>query len=427
MDYLYGARYRLLATTVTNFRKSDVDLVESRLQAAVNAAVEVHNDTLVESLKRHTTSLDASANNKFFEVIYQAYLAAKFSGGAVELASEVDLCKLGLAVVLDRGNVRTDDDQRDIVVGEQFRVSERFALETIKNFVLAHPEAVIYNEFKSRVADLDGIVRELSKTTTVKGNIFEAVVLWALYAQANGAPDVLKLPLVAGHRSDPASAEVLSGLSTESSAWSGVKFACSGITPAAAEDGFATTAASLLARPTELHMPEKSHRADALVALEPNFLLAAGMKLYSSTVPSKEVRSQYRATNPEWAYELADAYDRPKAELSSRLNPSASTSRAAWVAGGFDKRIALRVHVVLPRSAKPKDATDGPVPLREYTPGLFAGEGGSIVVNIDSTNFFLLVGTDEAPVKGIDKETRERLFRVLRVVTEVEFATRSVG
>jgi hypothetical protein len=361
----------------------------------VGKAVALHKKTLFTSLVRHTASLDETANRKFMEILHRAHVSAVFTDGVMTVDSDVDLCRVGLAPVLE-------DSEEELGLGNRFRLSEHFAIETIAEFFEARPEAAYRTEFLARSDDLDKVAELLETTTTVKGNLFELVVRVALWAQAHGSPKVVDLPLLKGH-SDDRSKSVRSALEASDSAWRDVKFTCTGILPPGERAKYENAAAVLAAHPTEMYMPEISHRVDLLLALGSAFLLACCMKLYSRAVPTAAVRSQYRATVPGCAYERADAYKDPALPMKDRLNPAASAARTAWEAGCFHERKALRVHVSLPRAAVPKMTKGSPhnVPAREYEPGLFLGEDGSIVVNVDATNFHVVIGLGrDADVMG---------------------------
>ena len=175
-------------------------------------------------------------------------------------------------------------------------------------------------------------------------------------------------------------------------------------------------AATYLAQhPKTLLSPETTHRADGSLLLGSKHMSQFGAKFYSKDVPSGIVRSEYRSTDPAAAYELKMGYKAPTAP--DRFNSHAAKPRAAWVLAALDSRVALRVHVSIPRAQEPS----GEVEPREFTAGTFVLPDSSIVVNLDKTNLHLLLGEPRA---GRSRTAEDDVLRaVYRLLFQVTGAT----
>ena len=301
-------------------------------------------------------------------------------------ASSLDLCKLGVAAVGEDG---------------AFYVREIFVQETLIDFFSNHADAELQAAFRGAVDDLEVVLRARGVSASGKGDFFENVVFQAL-RKFNGTA-VLELPFV---KLDDASRADLSA----SAVWGGVKLVCTG---ASGLNGAPDAATFLLANPTTLLSPEVSHRADGVLLLGDRGVLEVGCKFYSSTVPTTEVRSQFRATNPACAYELANAFGNPSS--ADRFNANATAPRKAWADAGFDRRVGLRINICVPNAATPSDKD---VDAREHEAGTHVDDDGeSILVNLDATNIHLLFGRPAMsvgvvapqPGRGEGVQTRRRV------------------
>jgi len=361
--YLASGRFRLTARSVREFQKEArfPNNPRHRLVLAVDKSVAGHKNSLD---KRFTAlaidEVDDAKRRESVELLRRVYVASKVSGGRMPFESAVDLCQMGIALVDDAGF---------------FYVREVFVQEALASFFeerLKDKDAK--SAFHASVKALKVLLLARGASASGKGDLFENVLVHAL-RQYVGVP-VVDLPYL------QLQTRVHSRL-RDRSVWKGVKFECSGASRLV--EGTPNAASFLAAHPTQLLSPETSHRADGVLLLGPDGVFEFGAKFYSGAVPSKDVRAQYRATSPACAYELESAFQDPTA--ADRFNPNATAPRTAWTAAGLDRRVALRVHVCVPRSAVPDD-----VHAREFKPGTFVLDDDSIVVNLDHTNLHLLLG-----------------------------------
>jgi len=377
-DYLFEARHRLVARTVEEyFALASANLsTNDRLAAAILKSISVHQDRLRASVLERVHGPSDNASNRYLEQLHAVYVGAKLSGGQMSFGvTENDLCAIGL------GGMEGEEGT--------VRVCEKFALDVIRKVFMDNSGALASRVgFDKSVADLDRLIQTFGLTTTAKGNLWERVVFSLLCDKRLQNVDVLSLPFVQLSLTDKKS------LAT---AWGKIKYKCEGPLTLA-ETEYATEAAFLKARTGELLSPGNLHRADAVCKLAPAHLLEASLKLYSSPVSSAKTLSQFRSTNPAAAYEHA---------LSAIQNDNAKSLRDEWVKAKFHKAKALRLHVTLPTCQVPEENT-----LEVYNAGTFVLGDQSIVVNLDWTNLYLLLGTPKS-----EDETRAVLYRLLRRVT----------
>ena len=121
--------------------------------------------------------------------------------------------------------------------------------------------------------------------------------------------------------------------------WQRVKFKCTNI-QALPHDS--TDPRFVHDHPNVLLSPAEAHRADGILYLAPDHLVMFGVKMYTSNVPFDRILSQFRATDSNKAYELAEE-DEP--------NEKFTEERLEWDEFGFNKMKALRVHVNIPKAA----------------------------------------------------------------------------
>jgi len=412
--YLANGRFRLTARTVWEFEKlDDTEDAGMRLAHAALASVEAHKKSLYD--KFHALAVDEEDDAKrraSVELLRRVYVASKFTGGRMPFQSSVDLCRMGIALVDEAGF---------------FYVREAFVQDAIQTFFQDKlKDADAKSAFETSLGALKLVLQERGASTTSKGDALENVLFHAT-RRFDGRP-VLDLPFV---QLPP---RVLSCMRDDKkSVWKGVKFECSGASGLV--ESTPNAASFLAAHPKVLLSPETTHRADGVLLLGPRCIFEFGAKFYSRSVPSEKTRAQYRATDPACAYELENAWENPT--NANRFNPNASDARAAWTVAGLHRRVALRVHVCVPRAASTS------APEHEFKPGTFVLPDDSIVVNLDHTNLHLLLGkpravgaaaAPSAPArsrgaaaaapavdeKPTDDEVLRALYRVLYEVTRQE-------
>jgi len=366
IQYLANGRFRLTARTVREFEKGleSIDDARMRLAHAVNLSVEAHKQSLYDRFEALAVDEEDDATRReSVELLRRVYVASKFTGGRMPFQSAVDLCRMGIALVDEAG---------------YFYVREAFVQDAIQTFFEEKlKDAEAKSAFETSVRALKLVVQERGASATDKGDMFENVLFHGL--RLFDGRLVLEMPFV------ELRPRVLSRL-REKSLWKGVKFECSG---ASGLEGSPNAASFLAAHPKTLLSPETTHRADGVLQFGPDCIFEFGAKFYSDAVPSDKTRAQYRATDPACAYELESAWEDPT--NANRFNPKATAPRAAWTAAGHDLRVALRVHVCVPRAAVPANVAE-----REFKPGTFVLPDDSIVVNLDHTNLHLLLGKPRA-------------------------------
>jgi hypothetical protein len=387
--YLVGGRFRLTARAAMEFKRRPAsESAMDRLVEAVHLSVNSHKESLERALKKYIDNEpDAVKRQLHLDTVRRVYVVSKMSGGRMPFESEEDLCRVGIAVVDE---------------AKAFFVRELFVMETIVDYFEAQPDLAARSAFAAAVDDLEMVLRTRGAAASGKGDLLENVVFHAL-RQDPMQGLVLQLPLVQ-----------LDGLDRQAKAraakaWGGVRFVCEDVQPLGAADQDA--ASFLAANPHVLLSPETTHRADGCLLLGPHHMLQLGVKFYSNAVPSEDVSSQFRSTDPAAAYEKANGHLHPADP--DRFNENAKQHRDAWLLKGLDKRIALRLHVCIPRAA-----VKAGVAKCKVAPGTFVMEDGSIVVNLDKTNLRLLLGWPTGASE--DARVLRAVYRLLYQVTGVE-------
>jgi len=374
--YLFDARHRLVARTVEEYFGMPASLTAVvRLTNAISISVSFHQDRLHDSILERVRGPSDAASNTYLELLHAVYIGAELTNGQMSFGvSENDLCAIGLGGMTgDQGIVR---------------VSEKFAIDVIKRVFMKDDGALASRVgFEKSVQDLQRLVNTLGRLTTTKGNMWERVVFSLLCDKRLQKVNVLRLPFVQLAQDE---------LKALSKVWGKVAFKCDGIATLA--EASCTTEAEFLQRHSgRLLSPGNLHRADAIDKLAPARLFEASFKLYSSPVSSNKTLSQFRSTNPSAAYEHADVLIQ---------NPQAASLRKAWEDAKLHQALALRMHVTLPKCEVPAEYDE-----EVFVAGTHVMEDKSIVVNLDWSNLYLLVGAPSS-----EDDPRAALYRLLRHV-----------
>ena len=379
-DILVGGRFRLTTRAAHEFvrRRSGDDFPIDTLKSCVDVSIDAHTARLNELIASFVNDVEPTRSAERLNTLLQVLIAGKFSRGRIPVTSSEDLCAVGIAASVTRGS---------------FVVEEKFALDTIRDWFDANPLLASRAGFKQAVADLQALIQSRGSTSSGKGDLFENVLDHALLNKLLHGPvlDLRFLQLTDEQRTKLAPV------------WGDVVFSIShALTPF--DEGLYNVAAILRERVNCLVSPEKAHRADQIANLNNVALFECGCKFYSSGVSSSTVLEQFRATDPRLAYFLADG---------SHVNSKATKRRDAWDAAQFPSRPVLRMHVSIPRAQVP---TLSDVEEYQYKPGTFVLDQITIVVNVDATNLYLLLGKPDAAVEG-DADTLRALYRILYLVT----------
>ena len=386
LEYLIDARFRLVARSMEIYMesKSAEPLPDVRLQESIALAVKQHKDKLNKSIRAHVKGVSMEAKEVRLSLFHAVYVAANLSNGRMDFTtSDLDLCRVGLGAL----------KAKDV-----FRVSERFAIEVIKEFFEENPKLDASVAFRQSVADLKTVLRARGGTTTAKGELFENVVFNTFRRACFQNKAVSDLPFVAA-LDDPVQEE------RKRQVWGSVTFRCLAVQALPKDD---TDPRFVYNHPHVLLSPQEHHRADGIMSLPDGHLLQIGVKFYSSKVPAGKVESQFRATDPRKAYGHAKK-DAP--------NQAHAGLRAEWDALGLAKRKALRIHVTIPNSAEPLDEA-----LRAkhiYHPGTYLMDDDSLVVNINLSNLGLLFGNPETEE---ERATYLAITRLVQVVVKASEA-----
>jgi len=386
LEYLIDARFRLVARSMEIYMesKSAEPLPDVRLQESIALAVKQHKDKLNKSIRAHVKGVSMEAKEVRLSLFHAVYVAANLSNGRMDFTtSDLDLCRVGLGALKDK---------------DVFRVSERFAIEVIKEIFEENPKLDASVAFRQSVADLKTVLRARGGTTTAKGELFENVVFNTFRRACFQNKAVSDLPFVAA-LDDPVQEE------RKRQVWGSVTFRCLAVQALPKDD---TDPRFVYNHPHVLLSPQEHHRADGIMSLPDGHLLQIGVKFYSSKVPAGKVESQFRATDPRKAYGHAKK-DAP--------NQAHAGLRAEWDALGLAKRKALRIHVTIPNSAEPLDEA-----LRAkhiYHPGTYLMDDDSLVVNINLSNLGLLFGNPETEE---ERATYLAITRLVQVVVKASEA-----
>jgi len=200
---------------------------------------------------------------------------------------DMDLCRIGLGALIE-ANV--------------FRVSEKFALEVIEDYFEQNPGLEVSIAFQQSLEDIQTVVSARGETVTAKGELFENLVFQALRRPCFQGKSVSNLPFV----------EQLSDENEETrkqEEWNKVIFKCTHV-QALPHDS--TDPRFVHDHPHVLLSPAEAHRADGILFLAPDHLGMLGVKIYTTNVPSDLILSQFRATNPDKAYEHAGEMSQTK-------------------------------------------------------------------------------------------------------------------
>ena len=417
-DYLYDARFRLLARTIENFisnkTAASTDRLEVRLQAAVRESVDTHKSDLLRQLNKREGDIDATKKEQFLYDLHQVYMIARLSGtvsagssssstaattssssksknngGGESISKSLgeDWCKLGIAQVSPNND---------------FRFVERFAFETVRLFFDQESRFGVKECIAFRLAakDLENLALKFGITETGKGDLFERLVSRALcFAKGTKVTD---LPFVHLDKNE---------YPKTYARWSNVVMNISNIGPIG--EGSIIDAERLQQVGHGIIIsPSKFHRADGISLFDskgpPNEelyeMLLFSAKFYSNDCPSDTAESQFRSTDP------AAAYQKAKTKV---INEGAAKYRDAWELVGLHQKVALRLHITLPRSQK-----SGQNPFLE--PGTFVQDNDdnteTIIVSVENSNVreFFSVVTDsklrEEALQMIKKYTKDTKY-----------------
>jgi len=384
-QYLFDARFRLLARTVEEFvQLPDKQSPEDCLRDSVRRSVRRHSDSLLFQLNKRENDPNQDTSKKFLEMLHDAYVSARLTGNVMlreRVARAVvvddnqgeDWCKLGLAQVDNDGN---------------FRMMEAFTFETVADFFNARENLQETLAFRSSLNDLQKLVEHFNMSVTGKGDMFEDIVFHTLIFSKGTA--VAKLPFVKLSHSTKNEAKAR---------WGRVIMNAHTVVRVSGQ----TDDASFLMKSAAgtIVSPSKVHRADGIALFLTGESLEIGTKLYSSAVSSKESLSQFRSTDPAAAYQTADGLG---------WNQQATSLRSAWVAHSLDSKVAFRLHVTLPRSQAPVDFRERAL----LEPGTTVLDNESLVVNIDASNAHELFSLIK------DVEVHNALFRLLHHITQAK-------
>jgi len=274
------------------------------------------------------------------------------------------------------GLAQIDDDR-------EFHIMEQFAFDTIKAFFDARGPLGETIAFMQSVADLDQVISHFQAATTGKGDIFEDVVFHTL-AFCKGKT-VADLPFVQLGRNQAAKKR-----------WTKVKMNVGHVVRTSPQPDDATFLVQ--SPPGTLFSPSKVHRSDGLSLFASGECLSVGCKLYSKPVPSKDALSQFRSTDPKAAYELAD---------EESPNQGAISVRAKWEEYRLHEKVALRLHVTIPRAQLPGD----PRNHIRVRPGTTVLPDQSLVINIDVSNLATLFSVIK------ENAIRRAIYRLLYRIT----------